>query len=170
MTIANDLLTDAFTRVRDSVHEAVADLTADQLAFRPGERANSIAWLVWHLARVEDDHIATLAGTEQAWTAQGWRDRFDLPFPASETGYGHSPAQVAQVTPPSADLLVGYYDDVHRRTCSVLAGLSPDDFARVVDESWDPPVTLAVRLVSVINDVTQHVGQVGYLRGLLDAR
>ncbi len=50
------------------------------------------------------------------------------------------------------------------------SGLQPADLDVVVDERWDPPVTLGVRLVSVVNEVNQHVGQAAYVRGLLERR
>lgn len=170
MTSANDLLTDAFGRIRETVHDAVEGLGPDQLAYRPDDRANSIAWLVWHLTRVQDDHVSEAAGREQAWAADGWASRFGLPFGEGETGFGHSPEQVAAVRVESADLLTGYHDAVHDRTVAFLDGLDEKDLDRVVDERWDPPVTLAVRLVSVIGDDMQHVGQAAYVRGLVERR
>ncbi|MCU1542384.1 MAG: hypothetical protein JWM50_249 [Microbacteriaceae bacterium] len=165
MTTQNDLLRDAFGRIRGTAARTVDGLSAEQLEFRPGGTGNSIAWLVWHLARVQDDHIADAAGTQQAWTADGWSDRFALPFEAGETGYGMDPDQVASVRGITAEQLTGYLDAVHRRT---LAFLDTDpDFDRVVDENWNPPVTLAVRLVSILSDDLQHAGQAGYVRGLL---
>jgi uncharacterized damage-inducible protein DinB len=74
---------------------------------------------------------------------------------------------VAAVRPASAQVLLDYYDAVHARTVDFLRGLSPAQLDRVVDERWDPPVTLGVRLVSIVNDDTQHVGQAAYVRGLL---
>jgi hypothetical protein len=50
---------------------AVRDLTPDQLSFRIDPDANTIAWLIWHLTRVQDDHIAGAMGAEQLWTADG---------------------------------------------------------------------------------------------------
>ena len=164
---AADLLVDAFGRIRDSVHEAVAGLTAEQLTTRPDDRANSIAWLVWHLTRIQDDHVADAAGAEQLWHRNGWMERFALPFEPLATGYGHTPDDVAAVRVDSPDLLTGYHDAVHERTTAYLAGLSTADLDRVVDDSWDPPVTLGVRLVSVVNDDMQHVGQAAFVRGLL---
>jgi hypothetical protein len=163
-----ELMTDALGRIPDLVHGAVDGLSEDDLAWRPGPGANTIAWLVWHLTRIEDDHVADVAHTGQAWE-DGWADRFALPLPVGDHGYGHSPAQVGQVR-AGADLLAGYYDAVSARTATYLAGLVPDDLDVVVDERWDPPVTLGVRLVSVVNEVNQHVGQAAYLRGLLDRR
>ncbi|MFD2083133.1 Uncharacterized damage-inducible protein DinB (forms a four-helix bundle) [Actinopolymorpha cephalotaxi] len=167
---SSELLVDAFDRVRETVHQAVEGLSAEQLAFRVDDEANSIAWLVWHLTRVQDDHIADAAGTEQVWTADSWFERFDLPFEPSATGYGNSPKEVAQVRVESADLLTGYYDAVHQATVAYVGGLGDDDLPRVVDEAWDPPVTLAVRLVSVINDDLQHAGQAAFIRGVAERR
>lgn len=162
-----DLLVDGFGRIRGVVHEAVDGLTPDQLSARPGGDTNSIAWLVWHLTRVEDDHLADAAGTEQVWTARGWEQKFGLPFDAAATGYGHTAAEVAAVQVSSANLLADYHDAVHDQAVRYISGLSDGDLDRIVDENWDPPVTLAVRLVSVLSDCLQHGGQAAYARGLL---
>jgi hypothetical protein len=162
-----ELLTDGFARVQEAVHEAVVGLSEDQLAHRPDPHANSIAWLVWHLARVQDDHVADVARIEQVYISQGFYQRFDLPFDPTAHGYGHSSEQVGQVRAP-AELLVAYYDAVHAATVEFVRGLRPADLDRVVDTRFDPPVTLGVRLVSVISDDLQHAGQSAYLRGLLE--
>jgi uncharacterized damage-inducible protein DinB len=162
-----ELLAEAFGRVRDIVHAAVAGLSAEQMAYRIDGSANSIAWLVWHLTRIQDDHIADVARTEQVWVSGGWAERFGLPFPPLADGYGHSSADVAAVRVESPDLLTSYYDAVHEQTIHFVAGLTDADLPRIVDERWDPPVTLAVRLVSVISDDLQHAGQAAFIRGIL---
>lgn len=111
--------------------------------------------------------MAEVAGREQVYTAQGWARRFALPFEDAAIGYGQSSAEVSQVQVESGRLLVDYYAAVHAQTLDYLAGLTDADLDRVVDENWNPPVTLGVRLVSVLNDDTQHVGQAAYLRGIL---
>ena len=163
-----ELLVDAFERIRDGAHAAVEGLDPDRLATRPTPHANSIAWLVWHLARVQDDHVADVAGLEQVWTAQDWHGRFGLPFGPEVTGYGQSSEDVATVSGLTAEQLTGYLDAVHAQTVGYVRSLTPDDLSRVVDERWDPPVTLGVRLVSVVNDDQQHVGQAAFVRGLLE--
>lgn len=165
-----DILTDGYTRIRETVHAAVEGLDPDTLHARLDDDANSIAWLVWHLTRVQDDHIADAAGTEQLWTAQDWAGRFGLPLPAGATGYGQSSKEVAAVRVGSADLLLGYYDAVHENTLGYLRGLDGHALGRVVDEAWDPPVTLGVRLVSVLSDDLQHAGQAAFVRGVLERR
>jgi hypothetical protein len=166
---STDLLVDAFERIRDGVHPAVNGLSPDELAFRPDGESNSIAWLVWHLTRIQDDHVAGLDGSEQVWTAKKWADRFALPLDPSDTGYGHDPNMVAAVTADASSLL-GYYDDVHEKTLEFVRSLAEADLGRVVDRSWEPPVTLSIRLVSVIVDDLQHVGQAAYIRGILQRR
>ena len=165
----SDLLADALGRVREQMPDLVAGLSDDDLAWRPDPEANSIAWLVWHLTRIEDDHVAEVAGREQAWIAEGWAERFGLPFAPDEHGYGMSSDDVARVR-AGADLLAGYYDAVAARTAAYVATVTPADLDRVVDEAWDPPVTLGVRLVSVVNEVNAHLGQAQYVRGLLERR
>jgi Protein of unknown function (DUF664) len=166
---STDLLVDAFERIRDGVYPAVNGLSPDELTFRPDDESNSIAWLVWHLTRIQDDHVAGLDGSEQVWMASGWADRFALPLEITDTGYGHDPEMVAAVTADAFSLL-GYFEEVHDKTLQFVRSLAEDDFTRVIDRSWDPPVTMSARLVSVIADDLQHVGQAAYVRGILQRR
>jgi Protein of unknown function (DUF664) len=165
----NEVLLDSFTRVREGVHEVLDGMSDDDLYFRADPDANSIAWLIWHLTRVQDDHVAEVASRPQAWTADGWAPRFALPLDVVDTGYGHTSQQVA-VVKVGPDLLAGYHDAVFEDTARYLKGLADDDLDRVVDRRWDPPVTLGVRLVSVISDDLQHVGQAAFVRGLVERR
>lgn len=165
-----ELLADAFGRIREEVHAVAEGLDADGLAFRPDPEANSIAWLLWHLTRVQDDHVSEMAGRAQAWVADGWSARFGMAPDPADTGFGHAPAQVGALRPAAAGDLLAYHDAVAERTLAYLAGLDAGELDRVLDRSWDPPVTVGVRLVSVIGDCLQHAGQAAYVRGLLARR
>ncbi len=147
------------------MHRTVEGLSAEQLAARLDEQANSIAWLCWHVSRVQDDHVADAFGTEQVWPE--FRDRFGLPLGPLDTGYGHSSAEVALVRVSSGQLLTGYHDAVHAQTVRLVSGVTDTGLSRIVDERWDPPVTLGVRLVSVIADGLEHAGQAAFVRGIL---
>jgi hypothetical protein len=167
---SSQLLVDALGRIRGGVHRAVDGVPPPQLAYRVDAEANSIAWLVWHLTRIQDDHVAAVAAAEQAWTAQDWEGHFGLPFETADTGYGHRPDEVAAVQVRSGELLTGYYDAVHDHTIRFVERLADDDLDQVVDESWTPPVTLGVRLISVIADGLEHVGQAEFVRGVATRR
>lgn len=169
MNVSQALLIDLLGRVQEHVHDVLDGADEELLLARPAPGTNHIAWLVWHLTRVEDDHLAGLQDdVDQVWT-EGWADGFALPFDLGDIGYGHDEQEVAAVR-PSAELLRGYHDAVHDRAVWIVRSLEDEDFDRVVDERWDPPVTLGVRLVSVIDDCIQHSGQAAYVRGLLRAR
>jgi uncharacterized damage-inducible protein DinB len=169
MTSAEVLL-DGFERVRGVVQRVVSGLGAEQLELRLDDGANTIAWLVWHLTRIQDDHVADVAGTGQVWAVDGWAERFGLPFEASATGFGQAPQDAAAVRVSTAGLLTGYHDAVHERTVAFVRGLTDDDLDRIVDTRWDPPVTLGARLVSVISDDLQHAGQAAFVRGIAERR
>jgi Protein of unknown function (DUF664) len=164
-----ELLRDAFTRLIEHVDELTDGLTDEQASYRPSPNANSIAWLLWHSARVQDAQLAPIAGIEQVWTTDGWVDRFGLDLPRDDTGYGHSPEDVAKVQ-VSAELLAGYYHAVHKVTLEFVADVTADDLAQIVDRNWDPPVTASARLVSIIDDCAQHLGQAAYVLGIAHRR
>lgn len=161
------MLLELYGRVPPLVVGAVDGLSVDQLRESPAPGTNSIAWLIWHLTRVQDHHVAELLDQPQLWVGDGWAPSFGLEPDPTNTGYGHSSAQVAAVHPESAAVLLDYVDAVDRRTRGFLETLTPGDLDRVVDRRWDPPVTLGVRLVSVADDCLQHAGQAAYLRGLV---
>jgi hypothetical protein len=159
------MVTDHFGRIRQLVNDVTDELSPVAAVWRPDPAANSIAWLIWHLTRIQDDHVAHLAGLPQVWTSRGWFERFALPFDAAATGYGHTGADVAAVRTAPADL-AAYHADVHELSLAYAAELTATELARVVDTRWDPPVTASVRLVSLLGDCLQHAGQAQYVRGL----
>jgi uncharacterized damage-inducible protein DinB len=162
-----EALNDALDRLPDLIRGSVEGLSPEQLRWAPAAGANPVGWLVWHLTRVQDHHVADLLGEGQVYISGDWAKRFGVAPDESDIGYGHSAADVAAVHPESWQALVEYYTAVADRTRDYVGGLSESDLDRVVDDSWDPPVTLGVRLISVLNDDTQHVGQAAYVRGLL---
>lgn len=172
MTSAEVLL-DGFSRVRESVPEVVAGLSPAQLAARLDAAANPVSWLVWHLTRVQDDHVAGAFGGQQVWTAGGWAERLGLAPEMMEVGYGHTSAQVAATaeaicgTPAPGELLAEYHEAVYAQTASLVTPVTDKDLERVVDRRWTPPVTLGVRLVSVIDDDARHIGQAEFVRGIV---
>jgi hypothetical protein len=169
MATTADLLTDGFGRIRENVAAALDGLTSEQLAYRVDPDANPVSWLVWHLTRVQDDHVADAFGVTQVWSAGGWAKRFGLPETTTEVGYGHSSRQVGDVAvaTASADLLSEYHEAVCAQSVELVSAVSDADLDRIVDTRWTPAVTLGVRLVSVLDDDMQHIGQAAYVRGVV---
>jgi len=161
------LLLELYGRIPPLVQDAVTGLTPEQLAESPVTGANTVGWLVWHLIRVQDHHVAELLGTDQLWAGGHWAAQCGLDPDPSNTGYGHTPEQVVAVRPASGQVLVDYLAAVDARTRAMLAGLTGAELDRIVDRRWDPPVTMGVRLVSVADDCLQHAGQAAYAGGLL---
>lgn len=168
MATTADILVDAFTRINDSVHRAGFGLGTEQLEARLDPGANSIGWLLWHLTRVQDDHVASAFEVPELWTGGGWQERFGLDVEG--IGFGHTADDVAKVSGFDARLVLDYHDAVHEQTLTCVRGLTAEDLDRVVDEAWDPPTTMGVRLVSVIDDCMKHVGQAAFVRGILERR
>lgn len=179
------LLVDGFDRVHEGVARVVRGASPGLLAYRPDAAANPAAWLLWHLTRIQDDHVAGIAEVlsgrraparrgehrvpgGQLWSGDGWRERFGLPYGPDETGFGQSAEQVGDFGPVDPGLLTGYHAAVHERTLGLLGRLGAVDYTSIVDERWDPAVTTAVRLMSVLNDTSQHLGQASYVRGLAE--
>jgi len=162
---SREILRDAFTRLIEHVEDLTEGLSDDTSFYRPTAEANSIAWLIWHSARIQDAQIAHIAGIEQVWFSAGWVDRFALDLPRDAHGYGQTAVEAGKVRAP-ADLLAGYYRAVHKMTLEYIATVTGSELARIVDENWDPPVTASVRLVSIVDDCAQHLGQAAYIRGI----
>jgi hypothetical protein len=162
---AQELLRDAFTRLIEHVTDLTDGLSDELADYRATPDANSIAWLLWHSARVQDAQIAPLAGVPEVWTDEGWVDRFGLDLPRGDTGYGHDAEASGKVHAP-ADLLAGYYQAVHAMTLDYVTKATAEELAKIVDKRWTPPVTASARLVSVIDDCAQHLGAAAYIRGI----
>ena len=167
---SHEVLIDLFERVSEHVHEAVDGLDAAALCTPPEPGANPIGWLVWHLTRVQDHHVAEILGQEQVWISGKWATGFGIAADPHNIGYDHSWKDVMSVQPESAEVLIGYYEAVEARTREMLKSTTAADLDRVVDKRWDPPVTLGVRLISIADDDIQHAGQASYVRGILDRR
>jgi hypothetical protein len=159
-----------YARIPPLVRAAIDGVDLDRLVEPPAPGANTIAWSIWHLTRVQDHHVAELLDTDQVWVGGDWAPRVGLAPDPHDTGYGHTPDEVSAVRPRDERVLVEYHEAVDARTREMLASLTPADLDRIVDRRWDPPVTLGVRLVSIADDSLQHVGQAAYVRGILDAR
>ena len=166
----SELIAELFSRVHGHVHGVLDGLATEDLVAVPEPGSNPIGWLLWHLTRVQDMHVAEILEQDQVWVEPGWAERFGLEPDPANVGYGHSPEQVVAVRPESPEAIRDYYAEVEERTKTLVAALTVESLDRIVDTRWDPPVTLGVRLVSIADDDIQHAGQAAYVKGLLQRR
>ena len=169
MDAFQDLLVDGFSRVEEGVGTVLDGLSPEELRWRPDDEANPVGWLLWHLLRQQDAQLAPLAGREQAWE-QGWRERLDLPYAPDAMGYGQDPAEVGRFELGDPQQLVGYAGAVHQLTRRLVEEMDAQGLSRVLDDSYDPPVTVGVRVCSVLEDALKHLGQAEYVKGLVQRR
>ena len=164
---ARDVLREAASRPATEAKTLVNTLPEGALNAHAGGHTNSIAWLLWHAGRQMDAQLAQLNGEPQVWHSQGFDARFDLGELGDTVGYGHTAEQAHAVVVEDAALLVEYLGATTAALSEYIAGLSEADLDEVIDTSWTPHVTRGVRLVSMIDDAAQHVGQAAYAAGIL---
>jgi len=161
--VETDVLLDAFTRVYESLHRTLADLTGAELIQEPHP---PIGWLAWRLSRIMDSNVSRLVGREQLWIGDGWAARFGMPPEPADFGRSasHTRDQVRAFR-ASAELLLAYHDATYERTKVYLKTLTAEDLARQLDEPrFQPLPTVAVRLVSVLENAMTNEGQISYLK------
>ena len=162
-----DLLADGYARVLEFTESVLSGLTHDDLNWQPRQDCNSIGWISWHLTRQQDAQIASMMREEQLWTKDGWYSRFNRALDPDDSGFGHTPEQVAAFKSPDAQTLLDYQRAVLERSKRYFHTLSKTDLYRELDEPWFQPLpTVGVRLVSILEDSLLHAGQAAYVRGL----
>jgi uncharacterized damage-inducible protein DinB len=155
-------------RTESVMLQALDGLSADELDRQPGPDSNPIGWLTWHLTRVQDRHVSAMQGKEQAWVTDGWHAKFERPADLEDRGFGHTPEQVAAFRSPDAETLVAHYRAIRENTQRFLDALTPADLERQVPAMrGDGTMLLSARLLAIMVDNMQHMGQVAYLRGLI---
>ncbi len=157
------VLLDAFTRVNDSLHRTLSDLTAEELIRDPHP---PLGWLAWRISRVMDSNVSRLSGREQLWIGDGWAARFGMaPEPADFGRSATHTREQVRAFRASAELLLAYQDVAYARMKVYLSTLTAEDLARELNEpQYQPLPTVAVRLVSVLENAMTNQGQISYLK------
>jgi len=165
------MMMDAYSRIPERLEPVLTGLSKADLEWRPGPFANSIGWLAWHLARGQDKQIAVLMGKEQLWVKDGWYKKFKRSANPTDTGYGHSVAEVKAFRSPGSKMQMDYVRAVSARTKRYILSLKPAELNWKLNEpQWKPIPTVGVRIVSILGDGQQHLGQAAYIRGLRKAK
>ena len=164
---ATDILHNAATRPAEAAQGLRASLSAEVLNAHLGGHDNSAAWLLWHTGREIDIQTVDLAGTSEVWSRDGYAELTGIGTVGDGVGLGHTPGEAREITSDQGDALVDYVAAATEALLAYISTLSDADLDEVIDENWDPPVTRGVRLISIIDDAAQHVGQAAYVVGAL---
>ncbi len=102
-------------------------LTDEQMRVRPREDLNSLAWIMWHIARGEDIGVNLLIAGRPQVLDEAWRGR--LKVPRRDLGTGMTSPEVSELT-GQVDLaaLRDYRDAVGRRTREIVGPFSAKDW------------------------------------------
>lgn len=163
---ALDLLRDLSSRPRHSAAALRGRLDPEVLAAHPGGHPNSVAWLLWHTGREIDVQLAALTGEDEVWVSRGVAERLGLGEDGAAVGYGHTPEQARAIEVSDGEALLDYVDQALDALDFHLDGVTYADLDDIVDADWDPPVTRAARLVSILDDAIQHLAQAAYVLGM----
>ena len=165
------LLSDGYGRIQESLERILDGLTREDLDQQPKPDCNSMGWMAWHLARGVDSQISALMGQEQVWIKDKWYQKFDRQADPKDTGFRHSTEDIAAFESPEISTILDYNEAALERAKGYFATLTASDLDRELDEPWFKPLpTVGVRLVSVMVDCLEHIGQIAYVRGLLKGK
>ena len=135
----------------------------EQLHFVPEQGSHSIAWCLWHTARVEDLIISRVSGGAQIWSEE-WAGRSGLPFEGFGTGMSDEDAREVHVA--DIEALGGYQDAVFERTADFLANATDEDLEREVPaRNGTESVGEAISL-HMMGHFNGHRGEINTLRGM----
>ncbi|MFC1920962.1 DinB family protein [Chloroflexota bacterium] len=163
-----ELLIAGFERISGTLERTLEALTVEDLNFQSKPDSNSMGWLAWHLTRWQDFQTSSSLKKEQLWIEQGWNKKFSQPADANDTGMGHKEEDLAKYKSPDAATLIAYNKAVLERLKEYVSTLSDSDLDKVVEGTpIKPPPTVGLMVIGLWSDGMQHMGQIGYVRGLL---
>jgi len=161
---AKEIILKSLEESQEYLNKALDRLTEEEIAWAPGAESNSIAFILWHVARTEDTWVnGVIQGENEIYDAGGWQER--LGTPPKESGYSYTKEQLQAWPVPKLELLRGYADSVREKTMAVLQSITAEKLSETVGTG---PVrdTRGVILAHLITEIALHVGQIHYLHGL----
>ena len=163
-----DLVIQNFDSTLSILEQTLKGLTREELDWQPKPNCNSIGWITWHLSRFLDWGSSFFSGEEQLWIKDGWFGRFDRPADLADTGGRNTPEQVAAFKSPDTDTLIDYYRAALEKFKLFLNTVSSSDLDKEYDDNWSQVYpTLGSRINAAVRETLQHLGQIAYIRGLL---
>lgn len=170
LNVLRTMLTDQVDRIEELFVDLTDGLTERAARYQIDGASNTINWLLWHSGRVIDAQLFDITGGDELWA--DWAPKFALPLADDElgpgqVGFAQDPRQAAKVVAAS-ELLRDYGLASCAALREFLATVDENGLTRIIDRSFEPPVTVSARVVSIIGDCLQHLGQAAYVRGVAE--
>ncbi|MBC8275146.1 MAG: DinB family protein [Chloroflexi bacterium] len=162
-----DFILNMLDQMQNALTTAVNGLSHEELTWRPGAEANSIGFLLWHQVRCEDAFIQSMIQQKpQVWVSEKWHEKLNLPENPQDIGYGYTAEQVTAFTVPELNDLLQYAEATRARTVDYLQAIAADKLEQVIQTPFFGKVTIGQTFAIMLCEITQHIGQIAYLRGL----
>jgi hypothetical protein len=162
------MMANSYQNMFSEIEKVLDGLTVEDLHKRPSPGANPISWLCWHTIRSCDRLLGDVVLGKQLWISEGWHKKFNRPPDLNETGNGYTDAQVDALKIPDVKTLLDYMHAVMPPLLKYVEGLTEEELDRETPNSQAPGTTRPahLRLAGALNNL-QHVGQAGYVRGII---
>lgn len=161
---AKEVIIKSLGQSRRFLLNALDELTQEEVAWSPNPECNSIAFILWHIARLEDVFInSVIQGERELYEKEGWREKLGTPTGDTGTRYTEEMLRVWPV--PEMEVLQGYADSVREKTLVFLESIPPEKLSEVPRPDRSPD-TMGALLGGLSTEIAMHVGQICYLRGV----
>ena len=140
-------------------------LTQEQVLWRPAPAANNIGFILWHVARDQDDLVRGVLGEGTTiWVSRGVHEAFGQPADAPDPG---DRMGLRALHLPALSTLLEYLEATHAQTIEFVSSLTSDRLDTTPGHRDSGP-TFGASLRHVITHQNNHHGQIDYIRGLQD--
>jgi len=144
--------------------KALDGLTQEEAVWSPATESNSIAFILWHMTRVEDFFVIRVIQREvELYEAEGWRKK--LGTPAKDTGFEYTFEQLRAWPVPKLAIIRGYADSVRKRTLALLNSIAPERLSELARPDRSPD-SIGDILCRITTEIALHTGQIAYIRGI----
>jgi hypothetical protein len=159
-------LRSAAKRLHKDLTQAVGDLGEAQLHFRPMDKGNPIAFMIWHCVRTEDIVVnAFLWKKPTVWDSEGWAQKAGVDAKGQGTGMPNDQAAALRIGNPKE--FCSYMERAFQATDAYLEALQEQDLATI----HDMPMLGKMSVLQTVGGVVLHhgaghLGEIWYLKGL----
>ena len=98
-------ISDCLEQVQIRLLGTCEGMTQEEVLWRPAPYANNIGFILWHVARAEDNMVTRLEGGPPLWVSAGWHEKFNQPADSPDPG---DRMGLRALSIPDLNILMGY--------------------------------------------------------------